>query len=150
MLLLSSTLVLHLSSMGNASLDRSMVYLILPLKDLSNDRFLRTNLDIFDLLKYVPSQDHTCLTQPLLFITSPILILSGDVELNPGPPNDEIKWVCSSTEEAGHMLACEYCSCWNHSECVNISPSIADKYPFICPFCLQSAFSSVQSLCSDI
>ena len=136
-LLVSSTLVLQLSNMGNVSPDRSMAYLILPPKHVSNNRFSSNKPRHLRFTKvHTNSRLHLkcSSTQHLLFITSLILILSGDVELNPGPPNDEIKCVCSSTEEASHMLACESCLCWCRSECVNISPSIADRHPFICPF----------------
>ena len=48
------------------------------------------------------------------------------------------------------MIECESCSCWSHSECVNISPTVAANYPFICPYCVKSLFSSVSVLTSDI
>ena len=65
-----------------------------------------------------------------------ILILSGDIELNPGP-EDVVKCVCKSREDSGHMIACDSCLCWSHTSCVNIAPTVADKYPFLCPFLYQ-------------
>ena len=68
-----------------------------------------------------------------------LLLLSGDIELNPGPGNDKedvAKCVCLTQEDTGHMIECE--SCWSHSECVNISPTVAANYPLICPYCVKS------------
>ena len=75
-----------------------------------------------------------------------LLLLSGDIELNPGPGNDKdvVKCVCLTQEDTDHMIECE--SCWSHSECVNISPTVAANYPFICPYCVKSLVSSVSVL----
>ena len=48
------------------------------------------------------------------------------------------------------MIKCESCSSWSHSECVNVSPTVAANYPFICPYCVKSLFSSISVLTSDI
>ena len=48
------------------------------------------------------------------------------------------------------MIECESCSSWSHSECVNISPTVAANYPFIFPYCVKSLFSSVSVLTSAI
>lgn len=40
------------------------------------------------------------------------------------------------------MVGCESCSRWSHSQCVGISPSYADSYSCLCPFC-------VTGLCDD-
>ena len=68
--------------------------------------------------------------KPLLLL---LLLLCGDVEVNPGPPDDIVKCVCSSTEESGLMLQCEQCSCWLHNKCVNVLAHVADNFPFISP-----------------
>ena len=76
-----------------------------------------------------------------------LLLLSGNIELNPGPGNDKedvVTCVCLTQEDTGHMIECE--SCWSHSECVNISPTVAANYPFICPYCVKSLFSSLSVL----
>ena len=75
-----------------------------------------------------------------------LFLLSGDIELNPGPGNDKdvVKHVCLTQEDTGHMIECE--SCWSHSECVNISPTVAANYPLICPYCVKSLVSSVSVL----
>ena len=84
-----------------------------------------------------------------LFCLLLILILSGDIELNPSP-EDVVKSVCESREDSGHMIACDSCSCWSHSSCVNIAPTVADKYPFLCPFCIKSSFLFISTLPSEI
>ena len=78
------------------------------------------------------------------------LLLCGDVEVNPGPPDDIVKCVCSSSEESGLMLQCEQCSCWLHNECVNIPAHVADNFPFICPLCIKSSLSLIFSPKSEI
>ena len=72
-----------------------------------------------------------------------LLLLSGDIELNPGP-GDVVKCVCLTQEDTGYMIECD--SCWSHSECVNISPTVAANSPFICPYCVKSLVSSVSVL----
>ena len=53
-----------------------------------------------------------------------LCILSGDIELN-------------------HMITCDSYSCWSHNSCVKIVLSVADKYPFVHPFCLKSSVLSI-------
>ena len=60
----------------------------------------------------------------------------------------QINCVCPSAEEKGHMIQCEICSSWLHSVCIGVSPSIASRYPFACPFCKET--SSKNSRISDI
>ena len=79
-----------------------------------------------------------------------LLLLCGDVEINPGPPGDIVNCVCSSTEESGLMLQCDQCSCWLHNECVNVPAHIGDNFPFICPLCIKSSLSLILSLKSEI
>ena len=52
-------------------------------------------------------------------------------------------------EDSGHMIACDSCSCWSHSSCVNIPPTVADKY-FLCPFCIKSNLLSISTFRSEI
>ena len=63
---------------------------------------------------------------------------------------DVVMYVCLTQEDTGHMIECESCSSWSHSECVNVSPTVAANYPFICPYCVKSLLSSVSVLTSDI
>ena len=69
----------------------------------------------------------------LSYITLLVVLLSGDIELNPGP-EDEVKCVCESSDECGFMLQCDSCSCWSHSECVGVSSQVANNYPFYLSF----------------
>ena len=78
-----------------------------------------------------------------------LLLLCGDIELNPGP-DDEVKCVCSSSEEFGQMLQCELCSHWLHCKCINISPSVAETYPYTCPFCIKNSITMLHSVQSEI
>ena len=42
-------------------------------------------------------------------VTVLLLLLSGDMELNPGPIDNQVICVCSVNKESGHMLPCEHC-----------------------------------------
>ena len=86
----------------------------------------------------------------LLTLLLLVLLLSGDIKSNPGPPNDTVKCVCSSCDESGLMLQCEMCSNWSHCECVNVSSVIAGNLPYVCPFCIKSHLLLVSELRSEI
>ena len=58
--------------------------------------------------------------------------------------------VCPSLEDSGHMLACDTCRNWLHNKCVNISPSLAPSFPFVCPFCVKCMFVDVKKCSSAI
>ena len=76
---------------------------------------------------------HLCLFSfhhNLSYITLLILLLSGDIDLNPGP-EDEVKCVCESSDESGLMLQCDSCTCWSHSECVGCFLSCSKKIIFL-------------------
>ena len=81
-----------------------------------------------------------------------LLLLCGDIESNPGPDTgkDIIKCVCDSLGETGHMIECEQCLCWSHSDCVNIPPHLASSFPFICPHCVKASITLIPTLCSEI
>ena len=83
-----------------------------------------------------------------LFFLS-LLLTCGDIESNSGP-TDKVNCVCESLEESGLMLQCDSCLSWSHCKCVNVLPQVAEKFPFICPFCIKSIFSLVPSLHSEI
>ena len=76
---------------------------------------------------------HLCLFSfhhNLSYITLLILLLSGDIDLNPGP-EDEVKCVCESSDESSLMLQCDSCTCWSHSECVGCFLSCSKKIIFL-------------------
>ena len=83
-----------------------------------------------------------------LFLLS-LLLTCGDIVSNPGP-TDKVNCVCESLEESGLMLQCDSCLCWSHCKCVSVLPQVAEKFPFIFPFCIKSIFSLVPSLRSEI
>ena len=68
----------------------------------------------------------------------------------PGKSSDSVHCVCSSTEDVGHMVACESCCRWSHSKCVGLTASIAPSYPFVCPFCVRSLFSRLSVVESEV
>ena len=76
-----------------------------------------------------------------------LLLLCGDVEPNPGPPQPtgtSIKCVCTSSKEEGTMLQWEACLAWSHCKCVRIPVSLAPTNPFVCPFCIKATLSSLK------
>ena len=97
------------------------------------------------------------------------ILLSNQVELNPGPQSlDESSYPCSICSQEctwdSDAIVCDNCDKWCHIVCVNISPSMYEKYGnasvlWICPVCntpnhsrtiFQSYLSSGHSLlCSN-
>ena len=94
-------------------------------------------------LRCPPIQDYTLRVSLVIVL---LLLLSGDVELNPGPTGNQVKCVCSVNKESGHMLQCEQCSQWCHSKCMNFSASLASTYPFVCPSCMKKAVTIQRSV----
>ena len=64
--------------------------------------------------------------------------------------NPNIRCVCASHEETGHMLECETCLKWLHSNCVNINQSSASTYPLVCPHCVKQMFYQIKDLTDEI
>ena len=74
-----------------------------------------------------------------------ILLLSGDVQLNPGPPTRTPKYpcgVCSKNVNSIHKeMECEDCLTWYHIKCVNIGDNIYqvhmhhNSYTWVWPKC---------------
>ena len=53
-----------------------------------------------------------------------LLLLSGDIESNPGPPT--IKDPCGICSKSckNHAIQCDFCNSWIHKKCSHINPSI--------------------------
>ena len=73
------------------------------------------------------------------------LLISGDIESNPGPGLDACHICDSEVANNDHGLFCEVCSNWSHRSCVNMSvdenfhrANIEDGW--ICPQCEKEAF----------
>ena len=97
------------------------------------------------------------------------ILLSNQVEFNPGPQSlDDSSYPCSICSQEctwdSDAIVCDNCDKWCHIGCVNISPSMYEKYGntsvlWICPVCdtpnhsrtiFQSYLSSGHSLlCSN-
>ena len=53
-----------------------------------------------------------------------LLIVSGTVEVNPGPAQRSIKYPCGTCEQSvytGKSIACDSCNCWFHLQCTEMS-----------------------------
>lgn len=78
------------------------------------------------------------------------ILLSGDVELNPGPPKypcGECGKACTSYKGAKASILCDTCNTWFHAECVNLSDPIFSvlgrtDLPWECCSCGLPNFSS--------
>ena len=85
---------------------------------------------------------------------APVSVEASDVKKKkPGPAKkkvESVRCVCSSTVDSGHMVECERCKMWCHSKCVGVAQSIASTFPFICPFCVKTVFSVLDSLNNTI
>ena len=58
-----------------------------------------------------------------------LLLISGKVELNPGPTN--IKYPCGECARAvkfGPSIACDQCHIWYHQECAGMNSTIFECY----------------------
>ena len=64
--------------------------------------------------------------------------------------NPTIPCVCTSKEETAHMLECEICSKWLHSNCVSIKQSFASTYPFVCLHCVKQLLCQIKELTEEI
>ena len=101
----------------------------------------------------------------ILNLTNLLIILSGDVEINPGPIRRDLSNVCPScnrTVAKNHRaVQCDNCDSWNHIKCEGISPvqykcminsSDDDNFTFFCASCHRNAlpFHDVSFAESDI
>ena len=90
-----------------------------------------------------------------------LLIISGTVELNPGP-SQKLKYPCGECQKAvssGASIACDLCNQWFHLKCTNISDQIyqcniqEESLELLCPGCAladisNSLFDTSISSCS--
>ena len=71
-----------------------------------------------------------------------MLLLSGDVQLNPGPPTRTPKYicgVCSKNVNSSHKaMECEDCLTWYHINCVNMGDNIQAR---LCSIKLSTHFT---------
>ena len=126
-------------------------------------RFAPVKLSLFivNLVAMVRKPSHLQLvlwnTPPSRMMTSWMLVLSGDVELNPGPPS---RWrypctVCSKPVQSNQRgVQCDMCDLWNHATCGSVEREtyLNLKGDWHCPSCLRShlpfhnaSFSNSQS-----
>ena len=80
-----------------------------------------------------------------------LLILSGTVEVNPGPSRIKFPCVeCGQAVKTENSIACDACNCWFHSCCTSISEVLFQCYikdtdlEWICTKC------AVQDISSDL
>ncbi len=70
------------------------------------------------------------LGSPQATITILVLLLSGDIELNPGPPAETI-YPCGLCELkvswSQHAVCCDNCDLWFHKTCIEISSADFEK-----------------------
>ena len=100
-----------------------------------------TNVNGFQFNRQVPKgciaqcPDKRRLGSALRFI---LLILAGDVELNPGPFQIDLQCVDCGEECNSDCICCDVCSKWTHFKCSNCPTRIlkeADKYVNFAYFC---------------
>ena len=69
-----------------------------------------------------------------------LLLLSGDINLNPGPINNPCLICTKSVSKRG--LCCANCGIWMHKKCNKINPEInivQQDSPALCNFCIDKA-----------
>ena len=91
--------------------------------------------------------DKSLFSRPNLFLTQ-LLLLSGDVELNPGPPTKypcgECSRPCKKNQPA---ILCDNCESWYHQKCLQMNTAIFEalgdcSFTWICCNCGIPNFSS--------
>ena len=111
------------------------------------------SLTHYDPLRSIPSlglivkrrtrQMHFCATNKTAAICTLIIILSGDVQTNPGP----IKYPCGTCQRpvaTNHRaMACDLCNTWVHIKCCGMTPreyenfqAQGDNLSWMCPACV--------------
>ena len=103
-------------------------------KDGSNIRFERVmtknefqNFSVIYFAKHHP-YPHRKPTGNLIQI---LLILSGTIELNPGPKRGNIKYPCGECKKAVrnvNAIACDQCQKWYHTDCLSMNANVFDSY----------------------
>ena len=79
-----------------------------------------------------------------------ILLLSGDVHLNPGPVLYPCRICCKSVQNNQRGLLCDMCHRWCHIKCVSVSDIEHDNYcelgefNWLCPICLFNQLPSLE------
>ena len=79
-----------------------------------------------------------------------LLLLSGDVESNPGPSGSPgvVRCICDSKVESGRMVECSSCRFWVHSKCIKLPSATAPETPFSCCYCIHSSVRGFRALSS--
>ena len=60
-----------------------------------------------------------------------LLVLSGTIELNPGPKRGNIKYPCGECKKAVrtvNAIACDQCQKWYHTDCLSMNANVFDSY----------------------
>eukprot|EP00111_Clytia_hemisphaerica_P010503 TCONS_00030700-protein len=80
-----------------------------------------------------------------------LLILSGSVEVNPGPRRTRVKFPCGECKKAittNNAIACDECNKWYHVNCLSMNASVFNAYTkdelleWICPNCALANISN--------
>jgi len=126
----------------------------LPLYTAGNDLMLSTNPSLsneifLSISHYFRHQKKPSAVQP--FIIQLLLLLSGSIELNPGPP---IKFPCGECKKSvkGNSIACDKCMTWYHKDCLHMGDQVFDSYTHnesLYWECTQCALQNISSTIFD-
>ena len=93
----------------------------------------------------MPNKNLSCRSTPFQMNLVMIILLSGDVQLNPGPPTRTPKYpcgVCSKNANSSQKaMECEDCLTWYHIKCVNMGDNMYqvhmhhNSYTWVCIKC---------------
>ena len=74
-----------------------------------------------------------------------LILLSGDVECNPGPVRHPCTECCKSVRSNQQGIYCDWCERWTHAACCSVSSkeynhlsSQGEDHEWICPTCLRT------------
>eukprot|EP00111_Clytia_hemisphaerica_P010869 TCONS_00031794-protein len=113
-------------------------------------------------ITYQENRYHPCKTKTSAILQQMLLIISGNVELNPGP-SQKLKYPCGECQKAvssGASIACDLCNQWFHLKCTNMDDQIyqchiqEENLEWLCPGCAladisYSLFDTSISSCSS-
>ena len=116
---------------------------------LSNDPSLSNEI-FFSVSHYFKHQKKPRAVQP--FVIQLLLLLSGTVEVNPGPIRRTPKFPCGECKRAVansvKSIACDNCQKWYHLKCIPMGDQVFDCYAkdedleWICSYCALKDISS--------
>lgn len=125
----------HVIDRGSIILDQTEVFIV---SEINYGIYNFTNILS---LSYATSNKHRCCTRKIQQCIWTIILLSGDIEINPGPSKCPCG-ICKRTVTSNHRaIMCDDCDDWIHIRCGDITPTEYNRlqsishFTWTCPPC---------------